>query len=90
MNKAELVAKLSEKVGDKKAAEKFINAFIETVSNALIEGDKVQLIGFGTFETRDRAARMAHNPQTGAQIRINSCRVPAFKAGKALKDAVNR
>ena len=87
MNKAELVAKITEKTGLK--AEKFVNAFIETVSDALAEGDKVQLVGFGTFETRERAARNGHNPQTGGAVKIPAKTVPAFKAGKALKDKVN-
>lgn len=88
MNKAELVATLAEKVGSNKAAEKFINAFVETVTDALLKGDKVQLIGFGTFETRERAAKIGRNPQTGEQIHIDACVVPAFKAGKSLKDAL--
>jgi len=91
MNKIELVGKLVEKTGiDKKNAEKFINSFVETVTNALAEGDKIQLIGFGTFETRERASRDARNPQTGAAVRIAAKKVPAFKPGKALKDAINK
>ncbi|HHV15039.1 MAG TPA: HU family DNA-binding protein [Gelria sp.] len=73
----------------KKDAEQVINAFFAVVQDALKGGDKVQLIGFGTFETRDRKARKGRNPQTGAEINIPASRVPAFKAGKALKDAVS-
>lgn len=90
MNKAELVEKITETTGSKKSAEKFIGAFIDTITEALINGDKVQLIGFGTFETRERAARNGHNPQTGGAVRIPAKVVPAFKAGKALKTAVNK
>lgn len=91
MNKQQMVDKLVEKTGMTKAgAEKFLNAFTETISNAMADGDKIQLIGFGTFETRGRAARQARNPQTGAPIKIAACKVPVFKAGKALKDAVNK
>ena len=88
MNKAELIAKVTEKTGIK--ADKFVKAFIETVSEALAEGDKVQLIGFGTFETRPRASRSVRNPQTGGTIKVPAKMAPAFKAGKALKDKVNK
>ena len=90
MNKTELVAAVAEKAGlTKKDAEKAINAVTEAVKEALVKGDKVQLIGFGTYEVRERAARTGRNPQTGAEIKIAAAKVPAFKAGKALKDAVN-
>ena len=91
MNKMELVSDVAEKSGlTKKDAEKAVNAFCAAVEGALVNGDKVQLIGFGTFETKVRAARKGHNPQTGAEIDIPEATVPAFKAGKALKDAVNK
>ena len=87
MNKTELVAALAEKAEvSKKDAEKVLNAFIETVQDAVKAGDKVQLVGFGTFESKARAAREGKNPQTGAKIQIAACKVPAFKAGKAFKD----
>ena len=88
MNKAELIAELNQKTGLK--TEKFLNAFIETVSDALAEGDRVQIIGFGTFETRERGAREARNPLNGEKLHIEAKVVPAFKAGKALKDKVNK
>lgn len=90
MNKSEFVAVIAEKAGiSKKDAESFVNAFAENVTGALKKGDKVQLIGFGTFETRTRAAREGINPQTKKKITIPASKAPAFKAGKALKDAVN-
>ena len=90
MNKTELVANVAEKAGlSKKDAEKARGAVIESIEEALVEGDKVQLIGFGTFEVKDRAARTGRNPQTGKEIKIAASRNPVFKAGKALKDAVN-
>ena len=89
MNKTELVTALAEKADvTKKDAEKVISAFIDVVGDTLKKGDKIQLVGFGTFETRERAAREGKNPQTGEKIKIAACTVPAFKAGKALKDAV--
>ena len=89
MNKTELVALMAEEAGiTKKDAEKALNAFIGGVQNAVKDGDKVSLIGFGTFETRERAAREGKNPQTGEKIKIAACKVPAFKAGKAFKDLV--
>lgn len=89
MNKAELVAAIAEKAEvSKKDAEKMVGAFISTVTDELKKGEKVALIGFGTFETRQRAAREGKNPQTGAAIKIPASVVPAFKAGKALKDAI--
>ena len=90
MNKQQLAENIMAKTDMTRAAtERFLNAFFDTVTNALVEGDKVQLIGFGTFETRERAARTGHNPKTGEEIRIPASVVPAFKAGKALKDAIN-
>ncbi len=87
MNKTELVAALAEKAEvSKKDAEKVLNAFVETVQEAVKADDKVQLVGFGTFESRKREARMGNNPKTGAKVQIPACKVPAFKAGKAFKD----
>lgn len=89
MNKTELISEVAGKAGiTKKDAEKIINAFFTTVENGLKAGDKIQLIGFGTFEVRDRQARKGRNPQTGVEIDIPAARVPAFKPGKALKDAL--
>ena len=90
MNKTELVANVADKAGlTKKDAEKAVNALFDSVQKALVEGDKVQLIGFGTFEVKERAARKGRNAQTGAEIEIAASKNPVFKAGKALKDAVN-
>ena len=89
MNKSELIAKIAEKSElTKKDAEKALNAFVESVTEGLIAGEKVVLVGFGSFETKKRAARKGKNPQTGAIIDIPAATVPAFKVGKALKDAV--
>ena len=89
MNKAELIAAIAAKTGDtKKAAEASVNAFVDTVTEALKEGDKVQLVGFGTFETRERAAREGRNPRTKEAITIPASTVPVFKAGKEFKDRV--
>ena len=89
MNKSELIAKIAEKSElSKKDAEKALNAFVDSVTDALVAGDKVVLVGFGSFETKKRAARKGKNPQTGAIIDIPAATVPAFKVGKALKDAV--
>ncbi len=89
MNKTELVAAIAEKSGlSKKDSEAALSATVEAVTEALKAGDKVSLVGFGTFETRERAARVGKNPATGESIEIAACTVPAFKAGKALKDAV--
>ena len=89
MNKTELVAAIAEKAGLKKAdAEKALNAFVGTVEDALKAGDKIQLVGFGTFEVRERAARECINPQTKAKVMVAASKVPAFKAGAALKNAV--
>lgn len=90
MNKAELIAAMAAKTGEtKKSAEANLNAFIETVTEALVKGDKVQLVGFGSFETRKKAARKGRNPRTKEEIKIPASKAPAFKAGKALKDMVN-
>jgi len=91
MNKSELVNAMAAKTGStKKAAEESLNALLETVKDALVKGDKVQLVGFGSFETKTRAARKGKNPQTGAEMKIPACKAPSFKAGKALKDVVNK
>lgn len=89
MNKAELVAAVAEKTGlSKKDSEKAVNAAFDAISAELVEGGKVQLVGFGSFETKVRNARVGRNPRTKEEIEIPASRVPAFKAGKALKDAV--
>ena len=90
MNKAELVAAMADKAGlSKKDTEKALKAFTDAVSKELKKGGKVQLVGFGTFETTKRAARTGKNPQTGEEIKIPASVAPKFKAGKALKDLVN-
>ena len=90
MNKTELVAALAAKTElSKKDAEKALNAVVETITEALKAGDKVALVGFGTFEAKQRPARVARNPRTGEEIKVEASKTPAFKAGKALKDAVN-
>ena len=90
MTKAELVANVAEKSGlDRKQADKAVAAIFDTIKKALIEGDKVQIIGFGTFENRTRSARKGRNPRTGAEIDIPQSKLPSFKAGKGLKEAVN-
>jgi len=90
MNKTELCAALAAKTGlTKKDAEKFAEALIETITETLQQGDKVQIVGFGTFEVKDRPARKASNPRTGEAIEVAASKAPAFKAGKALKDSVN-
>ena len=89
MNKAELVAAVAEKTAlSKKDSEKAVNAAFEAIAEALAQGGKVQLVGFGSFETKERNARIGRNPRTKEEIEIPASRVPAFKAGKALKDAV--
>lgn len=89
MNKNELVARISEKSGmTKKDVESVLNGFMTEVTDALSSGDKVQLIGFGTFETRKRSSRNGRNPQTGKTITIPESTIPAFKAGSRLKEAV--
>ena len=91
MNKAELISAAAEQAGlSKKDTEAAVNAAIEVISAALAEGDKVQLVGFGAFEVKQRAERMGRNPQTKEPIPIPASKAPVFKAGKALKDAVAR
>lgn len=92
MNKAELITAVAEKTGStKKEAETAVNAFVTTIEEALKKGDKVQMIGFGTFEVRQRKARTGRNPRKpGEEIQIAASKAPVFKAGKALKDAVNK
>lgn len=90
MTKADLVNAMAEKAGlSKTDAEGALKAFAEAVTEALKAGEKVALVGFGTFSVGDRAARTGQNPQTGAKIQIPAAKVPKFKAGKALKDSVN-
>ena len=90
MNKSDLVAAMAAKTGDtKKSAEETLNAFVDVVTDALVKGEKVQLVGFGSFEVRKRAARKGRNPQTKEEIKIPASTAPVFKAGKALKDLVN-
>lgn len=90
MNKAELVAAVAAKTGaTKKAAEESVNAFVEAVTESLKKGEKVQLVGFGSFEIRERAARKGRNPQTKEELIIPASKAPVFKAGKQLKDLVN-
>jgi DNA-binding protein HU-beta len=89
LNKTELVSAVAEKAGiTKKDAEKALSAVLGSIEEALASGDRVQLVGFGTFEVRPRAARTGRNPLSGAVIQIPATKVPAFKAGKALKEAV--
>ena len=92
MNKAELIASVAEKTGfTKKDSEAAVNAFTAVIEEALVSGEKVQLIGFGTFETRERKARQGRNPRKpGETIEIAASKAPVFKAGKALKDSVNK
>ncbi|MBA6390535.1 HU family DNA-binding protein [Colwellia sp. BRX10-3] len=90
MNKSELVAKIAEGADITKAsAGRALDSLIESVTTELASGGDVALVGFGTYKVNDRAARTGRNPQTGAEIQISAAKVPAFKAGKALKDAVN-
>ena len=90
MNKTELVAAMAEQTGlSKKDAEAALKAFTDVVEEELKKGEKVQLVGFGTFEVSERAAREGRNPQTGATMKIAASKAPKFKAGKALKDMVN-
>ncbi|MBC7342006.1 MAG: HU family DNA-binding protein [Clostridia bacterium] len=89
MNKMDLVGSVAEKANlTKKEADRVVSAVLESIEEALAAGDKVQLVGFGTFEVKDRAARTGRNPKTGEEIDIPATRVPVFKAGKALRDAV--
>jgi len=91
MNKAELIAVVAEKSGlSKKDTEKAVSALIDAVTESLQRGDKVQLVGFGVFEVKARAARMGRNPKTKEQIKIAASKVPVFKAGKAFKDAIDK
>ena len=90
MNKTELVAAVAEQADiSKKDAEKVLKAFVDVVTEEMKKGEKVQLVGFGTFEVSERAAREGRNPQTGKTMKIEACKAPKFIAGKALKDAVN-
>ncbi len=90
MNKTELVAAMAEQTNlSKKDAEAALKAFIDVVSEELKKGEKVQLVGFGTFEVSERAAREGRNPQTGETMEIKASKTPKFKAGKALKDIIN-
>ena len=90
MNKQELIAAIAEKAEmEKDDAKKALNAFIEVVGDELKKGEKIQIIGFGTFEVSERAAREGRNPQTGETMEIKASRNPKFKAGKALKDRLN-
>ena len=90
MNKTEFIAAVAEKAEiSNKDSEKALKAFVDVVAEQLKAGDKVQLVGFGTFEVSERAAREGRNPQTGETMTIAACKAPKFKAGKALKDAIN-
>ena len=90
MNKTEFIAAVAEKAEiSKKDSEKALKAFVDVVAEQLKAGDKVQLVGFGTFEVSERAAREGRNPQTGETMKIAASKAPKFKAGKALKDAIN-
>lgn len=90
MNKVELAAAIANETGlTKKDSEAAVKAFVEVVTEELKKGEKVQLVGFGTFEVTERAAREGRNPQTGKTMKIKASKAPKFKAGKALKDAVN-
>ena len=89
MNKAELIEAIAQKAElSKKDSEKALNAAVDAITAALKDGDKVSVVGFGTFETKTRAARIGRNPKTKEEIKIPASRIPGFKAGKALKDAV--
>ena len=90
MNKSELIAALAQKAElSKKDAEKALGAFVEVVTEAMKAGEKVQLVGFGTFESKSRPARIARNPRTNEEIKIEASKTASFKAGKALKDSLN-
>ena len=90
MNKAELVSAIADKTGlSKKDAESAVKAFTDVIAEELKKGQKIQLVGFGTFEVSKRAARTGRNPQTGKEMKIPASSAPRFKAGKALKDAIN-
>ena len=91
MNKAELIAAMAAKTGEtKKSVESTLNAFVAVVEDSLKKGEKVQLVGFGSFEVRKRAARKGRNPQTKEEIKIPASKAPVFRAGKPLKDLVNK
>ncbi len=90
MNKADLITKISEQGYKKTDAETILNTIVETITDALKSGDKVTLMGFGTFEVKNRAERIGRNPQTNEEIKIPASKAPVFKAGKALKDEVNK
>ena len=91
MNKSDLVAVIAKKMGaSKRDAEITLKAVVEAITESLVKGEKIQLIGFGSFEVRKRAARKGRNPQTNEEMKIPASKVPAFKAGQALKDAVNQ
>ncbi len=90
MNKAQLISKIAEDAGmQKKEIEKVINSFVNVVTDTLKSGEKIQMVGFGTFEVRERAERKGFNPSTKAEITIPASKAPVFKAGKGLKDAIN-
>ena len=89
MNKTELIAAVAEKTGlSKKDSDAAVAAVVDAITESLVQGEKVQLVGFGSFEVKSRSARMGRNPQTKEQIEIPASKVPVFKAGKALKDTV--
>lgn len=91
MNKTELIAAVAEKAGiTKKDADSAVAAVVNSITEALVNGDKIQLVGFGTFEVRERGARTGRDPRTNKTIEIPASKAPAFKAGKALKEAVNK
>jgi len=91
MNKADVIAAVADKSGlSKKDAEKAFNATLDTITESLKAGEKISIVGFGAFETRDRPARVGRNPKTKEEIHIPATTVPAFKPGKALKDAVDK
>ena len=91
MNKTELISVIAEKSGlSKKDSEKALTAAVDAIAEALVAGEKVQLVGFGAFEVKTRAARTGRNPKTNATIEIPASKIPQFKAGKALKDAVSK
>ena len=91
MNKVQLVEAVAKQTGlSKKDAEAALKAYLAVITKALVKGDKIQLVGFGTFETAKRPARKGRNPKTGEEMKIKACKALKFKAGKALKDAVNK
>lgn len=89
MKKAELISEIMDRTGlTRKETAGFVDAFVKTIEETLAAGEKVQIVGFGTFEAAERSARMSRNPHTGEQVEVPTCRAPKFRAGKALKDAV--